>query len=448
MDNLRNYRVESFDLWHYLGRHRDFSIRFRVDFEGQLDEAALREALELSCVTLPLIACSFDTSSKRKPRWVERAEARREILRVVEVDEGNRETEALQAFTESPNIEQGPQLSVVLIRAGKRDTLHFRMNHMVCDGAGVKEYLSELARLYSQIIEGLKPTPTPFCPERSLQPIFRGLTLAERLRATFASYRENTVAGMAAYKDTGLPFGNGPIHTMRTSLPAERFRGIRDAAKALGFTVNDVLAAAIARTWYRMVGMEKLKLVCTMDFRGFALPRATMGIANLSGNCPCLIQFSPDETMESTLAQFAEQMRDYKQGIRGINQLIRWDLIANFSSYQRLDKTFDDWFVSYPVLLSNLGVTREECVQFGDIPVSDAFFGLPASRLAASVIAFSTFRDVPTIAFNVKGDEAAMACARETLETLLDELLAFEGRHMPSAGQAAFDYRKNDVIVA
>jgi NRPS condensation-like uncharacterized protein len=412
-----------------------------------LDEAVLREALECSCVTLPLVACSFDTSSKLRTRWVERPETRRDILHVVEVDEGSRETEVLRAFTEAPNIEQGPQLAAVLIRSGERDTLHFKMNHMVCDGAGLKEYLSGVARLYSQIVEGLKPTPPPFCPERNLQPIFRGLTLADRLRATFSSYWENTNAGMAAYKDTGLPFGNGPIHTMRTSLPAERFRGIRDAAKALGFTINDVLVAAIACTWHRMVGMDKLKLACTMDFRGFALPRATMGIANFSGNCPCLIQFSPDETMESVLAQFAEQMRDYKQGTRGISQLIKWDLMASLSSYRRLDKTFDDWFVSFPVLASNLGVIREECVRFGDVPISNAFFALPASRLAASVVALSTFQDRPTIAFNVKGNDAAMACAREALATILDELLAFEGRHMPSAGQAAFDCRKNDIIV-
>jgi NRPS condensation-like uncharacterized protein len=428
----RRYKSVSLDHWQYHSRQNyGLKIKIRIDFEAHLDKTALIEAVEQSCVTLPLIACSFNADPLVRQRWVPRQEAAHEIVRVVEAQE-NPEEEIQRALESDIDIKQGPQLVLVLVRDAQKDTLCLLINHMVCDASGFKQYLTVLAHLYSRIVAGCDPSPPPFCSERSTKPVWHSFTLKERLQAASAPYQSNTKNNMKPYLIDNLTFESGPLKMLTASLSAERFKSIRAAAKRRGFTVNDLLIAIFAHSWHRMTGKTKLIVASTMDMRSFTPPDAPIGITNLAVNCPCTFDISPDTTLEEVLVQFTNQMRVYKQGLLSICQWLKWGVASKLTPFQQMDREFRNIFTSYPLMVSNTGIIDESCVRFGDVPVKSTCLLLSALRLPSFGILISTFRGTPTFTFSIRGDKAANAFAQNLLDMVIEELLAFESPPLPT----------------
>jgi NRPS condensation-like uncharacterized protein len=423
-------------------RRFDSFIKMRIDFEGHLDEGLLAEAVERSCVTLPLIACRFNTDPWVWRRWVPRREASREILRVVEAP-GCLEEEVHRAFGEIIDIEQGPQLHLVLIRDEQRDSLCILINHMVCDAVGLKTYIGVLASLYSRLAEGLDPVPPPFCSKRSIWPVVRGFTLREFLQAARTKPRDldgkdeeateedesaagEPTADEPSQEDSPPPDEN-PFEIVTASLSAEDFARIRATAKARGLTVNDAFLGALGFAWHRATGSDVVILPCSLDMRRFAPPRARIGITNLASTCICYAEIPPEGTMEDVLMQVVNEMRVYKGGVPGLYQFLRWLFFSKITSLAKMDSDVFDTFSKYDTLSSsNMGTISEECVSFATVPVRAACLLLPTIPAPAFSIGVSTFRDIPTFSLCVKGDDEGRASIKNVFALLMEELASFE----------------------
>jgi NRPS condensation-like uncharacterized protein len=432
----RSYRVVAFDLWSYYSGHRyDPYIRVQIDFGEHLDEAVLAEALKQLCVTFPLIACRFDTTPPIRPRWAPRREAAREILQVVEAP-GRREEDIQRAFACSLDISEGPQLRVFLIRDVQQDSLCLINNHMLCDGAGFKQYLRELARLYSCIAVGLDPSPAPFVSQRGTWPVLKGFTPRDWLRAPSTALEPDAKETEEFRQASGFTFERGPYSLLKSSLSAEDFESAWMAAKTLGFTVNDLFVAAFALAWHRVRGIDRIPLSCTIDMRSFAPPSARMGITNFACKCPCLIQIASDDMMEDVMAKVAEPLKVYKRGLYAVSQFVKWEIFTRRVSFRRVNRALWGTFIPYPLSATNTGVMDEDCVRFGNIPVQSALMTAPAAPSLSFIAALSTFRGALTLSTSIEGNEEAKSFARSVLATITEELMAFGTRH-PTTGSAA-----------
>jgi NRPS condensation-like uncharacterized protein len=397
----------------------------RIDFEGRLDEGVLAKAVECSCATLPLIACGFDAAPWAWHRWVPRREAAREVLRVVEA-QGRLEEEAHRAFGGSLDIERGPQLRLVLIRDAQRDSLCVLINHMLCDATGFKQYVGVLARLYSRLAEALEPSPPPFCPKRSIWPVMRGFTPKEWLQAVCAKPKavEGRVEG--SLQGSGPAGEESPFEILTASVPAEGFARIRVAAKARGFTVNDVFLGALGLAWHRMTGTRTLVLPCSLDMRRFAPPQAPIGITNLASTCICYAEVPPEGTIEDIMMQVVDEMSAYRGGIPGLRQLIRWAVFSRLISLSKMDAEVFATFDRCDVLSSsNMGVIDEECVSFAAVPVQAAYLLLSTIPAPAFTVGMSTFRNTPTFSLCVRGDDEARGFIKEVFTLFMEELMRF-----------------------
>jgi NRPS condensation-like uncharacterized protein len=412
-----------------------------------LDETVLAEAFEQSCVTFPLIACTFDATPLIRPRWVPRREAAREILRVVETRD-NREEEIQRAFAEVPSVKEGPQLRATLVRSagqdGRRDSLCLTINHMVCDAAGFKQYLRGVARLYSRVAKGLDPSPAPFIAQRSAWAAARGLTWKEYLRLPFTPFGPNLKEVKKLRQPVALASESGPLSLLTASLPAESFKPTRAAAKTLGFTVNTLLMAALALACHRVRGLDKFLMPCTMDMRGFSPPDTHRGITNLSCECPCIIQIDPDDLMEDVMTKYAGEMKVYRQKFRGVNQLIRWELLTRISYFRLVSRTFRTTLNPYPLATTNMGIVDEDCVRFDGASVRSAHMVAAAAPFPALTIAMSTFREQLTVSIYTEGDEARKVFIRTFLATMVEELMAFGSRYPADVGQQPGDTINNN----
>ena len=81
---------------------------------------------------------------------------------------------------------QGPQLMVRIVSSQAQDVLCIVMNHMICDGAGFKEYLYLLNSLYTNLRRDpdYRPEEAPG-GSRSINQVYRQLRLRDRLRLLF-----------------------------------------------------------------------------------------------------------------------------------------------------------------------------------------------------------------------------------------------------------------------
>jgi NRPS condensation-like uncharacterized protein len=425
----KSYKAEAFDLWHYYsGRICKPYFKMQIDFDGHLDETILAEAFEQACVTFPLVACGFDIPSRIRARWVPRREAAGEILQMVEAPEC-REEEIQRAYACSLNISEGPQLRAFLVRDAQQDSLCLTVNHMICDGVGCKQYLSVVAQLYSRIAKGLDPSPPPFVPQRGARAVLKAFRIRDWLRKPSSILIPNADETKKLHQATGFAFEDGPFNLLMESLPAANFKPIRTAAKALGFTVNDLFMASLALAWHRERTVNEILLPCTMDLRSFVSSGTEMGITNLSSRCPCVIRISPGDMMEDVMAKVTEPMKVYKQGLYAVNQLFGWQIRSRFISLRRMNQIFQNAGTTFSLGATNTGIVDEDCIRFGNASVRRAYMAPPAPLSPTLAVAISTFRDELIVSAGVEGDETAKEFARAIFAAMMEELRDFGSRH-------------------
>jgi NRPS condensation-like uncharacterized protein len=349
---------------------------------------------------------------------------------VVEVPKAKRKEEIQRIFACPLDVDEGPQLRVFLVRDAQQDSLCLIINHMVCDAVGYKNYLTEVARLYSRIAEGLEPSPTPFVRQRGTRAVLRGFTLRDRLRVPFAATLAPGAEEIREFRqNAGFAFESGTFDLLTMSLPATSFKPIRTTVKALGFTVNDLFMASLALACHRVRKVDKILLPCTMDLRRFAPPGIKMGVTNLSSRCPCVISVSPNDMIENVMAKVVEPMKVYKQGFYAVNNLISWQLLLKSASPQQINQIFQDGDLTFPLSATNLGVIDEDSVRFGNVSVRSAHMAAPAAPPISLFTAISTFRDELTISVCIESDDTAKDFVHAIFSAMTEELLAFGSRH-------------------
>ena len=409
------YRVEPFDLWHYFSRRLfEPAVRLRVDLADRLDADVLARAVAASCTTLPLIGCGF-LGAGRRPRWVPRPGAAREVVRVVDSADDH-EGCVHRALAAGIDLERGPQLTLTLVRQPGRDTLCAVVNHMVCDATGFTEYLRELSRLYTALVAGGEPLlPTPWRP-RGSRSAMRGLALARRvrvLRSRFDAYDESTVgtAGRPQFRHA-----DGPVRLLTQQIAADNFAAARAAAKERGASANDLFMAEFAHAWAERTGVERVVLPSTIDVRQFVVPRTPLGITNLSSNALCSIQLGPGVDLDGALQQVTQQMAVHKNGTAALKSVLMWNLAVGALPYRYLASRFTRLLTFPAVSYTNLGVLADETVAFGTVPVESAHFSTAIKPSPFFQLTVSTFRGVPTLSANIAGDDEAAAFATGVLD--------------------------------
>jgi NRPS condensation-like uncharacterized protein len=228
---------------------------------------------------------------------------------------------------------------------------------------------------------------------------------------------------------TGFAFESGPLSLLTVSLPAEDFRHIRAEAKALGFTVNDLLVASLALAWYRVHGVSELMMPCTMSLRGFAPRGAKMGITNFTTQCLCYIKIAPDDMLEDIMARLVAPMKVYKQGLPGMSQLMACWIVTRFLPFGRMQRTLKNIATTFPLCVTNAGIIDESAAKFGNVSALSVHPSAPAPFSPSFLATISTFCDELTIALSVEGDDAAKDFIRTVLATAIEELKNFGARH-------------------
>lgn len=422
-------RVESCDLMQYFYRSaHDPIIHAYLTLDGRLNETALKQAVTLSTQAIPVIRCVFSAKASR-PRWDDRGFAGEDMVHTVPCDPAD-VRQAQRLLSSTIRIGSEPQLKIFLLRGTQSDTLCVLINHMVCDGAGFKEYLYLLADLYTKCVRG-EPIP-PFGPPapRGMGQIFAGFGFAKKvsiLRAKLSLPKQNPAVIYRLRGDAKRPF----FVTRR--IEKEEFSQIHRYAKSRSATVNDIVLAAYARAVGRKTGAEHIVVPCPVDLRGCLASGRRHGICNLTSNYIYDAQIAPGDSFEATLRQASLQMRRQKEAGNCLKPVLLLDALFHILPLRVLQRMFHRVF-KIPVLsYTNLGILKKEALRFGGFAVTGAFLTGAVKYVPYFQVAVSTFDGVMTLSCNLHG----------TLQDETDIAVFLKEMHDEMAGAAAADSPSN-----
>lgn len=414
-----NRRAEPFEQmqWFYRRAH-DPVIRCQVDLDALIDVDLLRRAVDASLEAVPLIACEFDPSTCS---WMDKAFRARDIVQVVKANSPAVFDEALLSFVG----EVGPRLRIGVIRRAERDSLCIAISHMVCDGAGFKQYLYLLAALYSSEERGEegRKVARGYPSRRDFGQVVHGFGLRRRLAILF--FQDETPKQDPAMR---LPLdGTGTTaHISYTRIEADAFEEIHRYASSRGATLNDALLAAYIRTLHRLSGCSDIVIPCPVDLRRYGSADERFGICNLTANYFCQVKFGEEETFDETLRKVALQMKEQKESDGCLRGPLFFHLLAHVLPFAKLERKFFD-FAGVPVIsYTNLGIIDAERLVFGSLTVEDAYIVTAVKQPPSFQLSISTFRGACTLTSCLYADEHDAHLTESLLDGVKAELHALQ----------------------
>jgi NRPS condensation-like uncharacterized protein len=416
------YKAEIFDYFQYLYHTTGFSdhqLHCVIQFEGRINAAVMEAAVRRLVETVPILSRVYRNHNGNS-YWEDASPVRWTDLFAVTED-----PEAFERFTCSRiNEETGPQVKVCLLRS-ESDSLSVLMNHMVADGAGMKQCVYLLAEVYSRLLKDPDFVPDYIIDgDRSFSGIVSGLRPAEKIRILLFNRKDNNQGGKYRFPmSTGAEAS--PFILTREILP-EVYDGIRDICKQRGVTVNDVILAAYFRVLSTMLHLDgkPLHIPIMIDMRRYLKDNRFNALSNLSSTVILRAVVRPGEDFYQTLAKVHSEMEVKKKNSLGLNTFLKLDAaFAIFKSalaYRLLAR-----FLKNPhICMTNIGVLDSEKLIFEDSPVSNAYISGSIKYRPHFQLAVSSYRDKMTFSINLYGDLKDRSKLSEFLSRMDGELKA------------------------
>jgi len=417
------YPAEIFDLMQLsytaVGWH-DHTMHCVLKFADQLDAALLKKAVIASLETHPILATRFVPGDQ--PRWMSLDPERFcEAFAVLQ-----NETDFERVLLSSIDEKCGPQVQVSLLKSSAAScAVAVTMNHMICDGAGFKQYLYLLARIYSSYASKSVYPPVAITGDRSPRRVLKSLSIGQKLRAL-------------SRIDTGGLSGN---HTFVFSKDDDKHPFIvsikinRENTAALiryyrsrKATMNDLIMTAYYRCLFDKLNVspdEELFLAVTVDMRRYLPePQDFQVLTNLSMMIGTHLKYMSGEPFDLTLRRVKSIMEKEKAHSIGVGHFIIAGIVKWIVKGMRIVKSDKmknllNSTLKIPRLsMTNLGMLNADLLAFGsDRPVEALMCGAIKNKPYLQVAAISHNGEL-TISSNLYGSDAD----RETILSFLGEM--------------------------
>ena len=315
---------------------------------------------------------------------------------------------------------RGPQLLVRVVRGPSADMLCIVVNHMAFDGAAFKRYLVTLGRCYGDVVAGHAHTPASrWSVDRGLGRVFRSFTVRELLR--LALRREDGAAPVTAASLPAKERGEQRAAFVRRQIEPAKLGGLASFARAHGVTLNDIVLAAYYVSLWEVAEPRDgvLSVACMVDLRRYLNTGDDAACSNLASmvrtQCRYLGGFS--QTVSAVHAQMA-QKKSQTPGLSGLPLLALLGRVLPHSAFERVVKRLVDY---PPVSVTDLGVIPDE-LNYGGVPISDAFILTALKREPCLQVTFSTFRGTMTISASVFGTKSYKLRVADLIDSVAAQL--------------------------
>jgi NRPS condensation-like uncharacterized protein len=163
----------------------------------------------------------------------------------------------------------GPQVRVCLLDSSP-SAVAFKLNHMVCDAAGFKEYLHFLCKIYSGLMVDPGYRPVAVTGDRSMRGVLKSFGVSVKFKSLFLQSRENNLTGGDKFPLSQS--GEVRPFILTRKLKRERIAALKEYGRARGATLNDVVLAAYYRSLFERLALSpgaKLRIPVMVDMRRY-----------------------------------------------------------------------------------------------------------------------------------------------------------------------------------
>jgi NRPS condensation-like uncharacterized protein len=423
----KRIKAEAFDVMQYFYRtaHEPL-IHCLISFRGHVDEAALIKAVSLSLKAIPILSCTFETTGRR-PYWRVQNFSGEDMVHVVKTGSNPIEQRRI-LLAETIDITREPQLKIYVIREPNCDTLCIIINHMVCDGAGFKEYLYLLSDIYTQCVNMSVTIHRLQAFPRDARQLFTVFRWTDKLKILFSHYdlaaqkvQSILVSGYPLQGDVDYPF----FVTNRIS--KEDFLSIRRYAKQHDATFNDFILTAYIRVLFKKTGINPIIIPCPIDLRKYLPADWKYGIANFITNLTCNINLDENELFEQTLTKVSAQLKRQKSSNNCLKSVMMLELIYHVLPFRAFRNVFTKVFAIPVISFTNLGIIDKNRLHFGSEIIEDVYLTGAVKYVPYFQIAVSTYADRSTLSCNLHGTPQDRMTVEKFLDEVKEELFAFRG---------------------
>lgn len=434
--------AEPFELMQYFYRRsHDPLIRCRIDLPAHIDVSLFKRALKVSATVAPLVFCVFDED---RGAWVKQECGADDAVSLVSANLTNEHLANEQLASgdhvsedDSPSLESallqsldhhaGPRLRVSVMRGGKGDTLCIIVDHMICDGAGFRDYLYLLAEIYSAMESGSdgRSLVDGYPARRDFGQVSDNIGLMRKLSIVLAG-----TSAPSENPEMRLPLQGDAkdARLARVVIKQADFVRICAYAKSHKVTVNDLLLTAYARTLRNRTGCSDIVLPCPVDLRRYGKAGQRFGFCNLTSNYFCHLEMRRGESFDEVLIAVAAQMKAQKESDACLKGPLLLHALARVVSRRRLEDAFFKAAGVPVVSFTNLGVIDEARLAFGAIKPENAFFATALKRPPSFQLSVSTFQDACTMTSSLYVNEDDFKRVKSFLEEVKGELVAACGK--------------------
>jgi NRPS condensation-like uncharacterized protein len=391
----------------------DQQVTYVVECAGSLDIDRVRRSLAILYEALPILSTVISVKGfhfQRVPVHDYQPALRVEL-------ESETIEQAITRFASTPcDPQREPPLKLLVLRQSDRDTLYFKVDHVLSDAAGAKCLLYLFAEAYTT--GKIERLPNP---DRGVGQVLRCFSPLTLLRT--ATKTNLPIPGQSLIAG---PFQTAPLFIEHVSLEPPEFERIRAAAKRSNATLNDVLLA----TLYRIV-FERLKstapvpypIMVPVDMRRYLPEEKQMVVANLSSAVYPMLAEIAAEPFNETLTRVKATMDAFKQEQPGLGALVLMTLGAIRGGRILHDRytraaTRGSRFINF----TNFGIIDEAQLGFDGVQVQQAYGIGPIQYAPGILMALSTYRQTLHLVVQGNDTERFQPFMREFMEDLLNNL--------------------------
>jgi NRPS condensation-like uncharacterized protein len=428
--------ANGYDIYNYLAKYgmASFQIQIIMKLDGKLDFERLERAVRLSFDVEPIFGCRFVNSNP--PHWKPFEDI--DNIKFCTLNKTQNPEVSIQKFLESPmDMDKDPMIMIEVIRSENYDALALKINHVCCDGAGVKDYI----KLLSDIYTGITSEDENFVPTPSVRDSKDHKNLLSTL-STFNPMASYTILQQVPLTTWNFPWNNikmGDTGFITCRLPHGFLNVLNTYAKARGATINDLLLTAIYRAMFDIskppFGMP-MDVAITTDLRKYLPDKRAQAIRNFSSGVTLKICRKANELFEETLSRVVEATKNIKNRHPSLLNAIRVEYLEKMNFYQicayynALSQIMDliaqnPFFVMNrcsPVL-SNIGYASKSLIKFGENTVTDFNCFPPAIRAPGILIVASTYNEIINLSIGYYKPSVQRTNIENILNKIRDELI-------------------------
>ncbi len=420
------------DYGNYVARYGmgNFQIQLVMKLDGRIDFDKLFGAVRLSVDEEPVLGCRF---IEHAPPYWKRLEDIDHIT-FCSMEETDNIEEAVHRFLESPlDMDLDPMVKVKLIRSEQYDTLCIKLNHTCCDGAGAKEYIHLLSRIYSSM--GCENNP--YVPEPSIRDNKDHIKALNNLGIKHPELDNSMVESPRTVWPFRWKFAGQKDITpfVVCKLPNGQLDVLSKYGKERGATINDLILTAFYRAMFKISKPPyrvPMDIGLTVDLRRYLPDNKASAIRNFSGGIVLRVARLKDESFEGTLSRVVSLMNRKKSKNPGYQcatgaeraEMMSFHQFLAFSKFisKASDAILKKCYYCSPGL-SNLGLISKTLIKFGDHEVTEAYIIPPVIRMPGIMLVASSYNGILTFASGYYKGSVSKGNFEKLLNMIKSELI-------------------------